>query len=160
MKVALGDLEWGGFFYVLSGFCDFLDGQVARRGGKVSEQGGILDSFLDRISDAFVLGGTLFFYRMDPLPFLLALSALIVSFLIPYLRAKGEAVGIPMAIGVLQRQERVLILSVAFLLSPLLKEYGLDHPSFPYPLLLISLGIQILLGISTILARIGRIIKK
>lgn len=157
--VALGEWEWGGFFYVLAGFCDYLDGKVARSTGRVSPQGAILDSLLDRVSDAAVLSGVLFYYRREPLPTLLTLLALWISFLIPYLRAKGEAVGIPMAIGILHRQERVVILAVALLLSPLISQLFGDPTGFPYPLMGFALLLFLLLGGFTLIQRTRKILR-
>jgi phosphatidylglycerophosphate synthase len=56
---------WGGdvgflmvatFLLLVSGFCDALDGVVARVFGEVSVFGGFLDSLLDRYADAVVFG--------------------------------------------------------------------------------------------------------
>ena len=41
--------------FLLSGFCDALDGIVARLHGEVTAFGGFLDSLLDRYADAFIL---------------------------------------------------------------------------------------------------------
>lgn len=45
------------FFLLLSGFCDALDGVVARLYEEITVFGGFLDSLLDRYADAMVLGG-------------------------------------------------------------------------------------------------------
>lgn len=156
---ALGAWEWGGFFYVLSGFGDYLDGRVARATGRVSAKGALLDSFLDRLSDALVLSGILFFYRHNLPGFILALLALWVSFLIPYLRARGEAAGIPMAVGILQRPERVALLSAAFLLSPAVEEYLFAIPAFPYAPMGMTLLLLVLLGSLTIGVRFLRVMR-
>jgi hypothetical protein len=46
----------------LSGSCDILDGELARRSGIRSRFGAFLDSTLDRLSDGIVLAGIAGFY--------------------------------------------------------------------------------------------------
>ena len=51
------------FFLLSSGFCDILDGSLARAQKKTSNQGAVLDIFFDRIVEgAMILG----FYFYDP----------------------------------------------------------------------------------------------
>jgi archaetidylinositol phosphate synthase len=102
---------------LLSGFCDTLDGVLARTYRQASIFGGFLDSLLDRYADAFVYVGIIFsglcnvWWGMAAL-----LAALIGSLLVSYSRARAEAVQIKMeSIGIAERPERVIILTVASL---------------------------------------------
>ena len=102
---------------LLSGFCDTLDGVLARTYQQASAFGGFLDSLLDRYADAFVYVGIIFsglcnvWWGMAAL-----LAALIGSLLVSYSRARAEAVQIKMeSIGIAERPERVIILTVASL---------------------------------------------
>ncbi len=52
----------GGLVVLLAGAFDLLDGPVARATGKTSRFGGLLDSALDRLSEAAVLAGILAYY--------------------------------------------------------------------------------------------------
>ena len=92
-----------------SGFCDTLDGVLARIFQQQSVFGGFLDSLLDRYADAAVYMGIIIGGLCDPL---WGLTALVGSFLVSYSRARAEAAGIKMeAVGLAERAERLIILS-------------------------------------------------
>jgi len=95
---------------LLSGFCDAIDGVIARRYGEATAFGGFLDSLLDRYSDAFVIAGII----MGGLCELFwGFLALIGSLLVSYSRARAEAAGVKMeTVGVAERAERILIISI------------------------------------------------
>jgi archaetidylinositol phosphate synthase len=94
-----------------SGFCDALDGVVARVYQQTSVFGGFLDSLLDRYADAAVYGGIIIGGLCDPV---WGLAALVGSMMVSYSRARAEAAKIKMeSIGLAERAERMLILSVA-----------------------------------------------
>ena len=98
-----------------SGFCDTLDGAIARNYQQATPFGGFLDSLLDRYSDAIVIAGVIVGELCDPI---LGLAALIGSLLVSYSRARAEAAGIKMeSIGIAERPERVLILAAATLIG-------------------------------------------
>jgi archaetidylinositol phosphate synthase len=94
-----------------SGFCDALDGIIARIHQKTSIFGEFLDSLLDRYADAAVYGGIIIGGLCNPI---WGLAALVGSMLVSYSRAKAEKAEIPMeSVGLAERAERILILSVA-----------------------------------------------
>jgi archaetidylinositol phosphate synthase len=94
-----------------SGFCDALDGIIARTYQQTSAFGGFLDSLLDRYADAAIYAGVIIGGLCDPL---WGLAALAGSLLVSYSRAKGEAADIKMeSVGIAERAERMLILAVA-----------------------------------------------
>jgi CDP-diacylglycerol---glycerol-3-phosphate 3-phosphatidyltransferase len=99
-----------------SGLCDLLDGAVARaRGGPGTPFGAALDSTLDRYGEGLVLGAILarLAAHGEPTWLLgLALLASIGSFLVSYVRARSEGLGVPCEVGVLERPERVVLLLV------------------------------------------------
>jgi phosphatidylglycerophosphate synthase len=71
---------------------DVLDGHMARRHDITSKRGELLDSVLDRVSDAAVFAGfTLYFQNKDQSVWaVLSLAALCGSFCVSYIRAKAE----------------------------------------------------------------------
>lgn len=87
-----------------SGFFDVFDGAVARKTGKESKFGGVLDSTLDRYSDAIlfvgmVLGGYI--------PEWLGLLAMVSSIMVSYIRSRAEVEGVNMkGVGFMERAER------------------------------------------------------
>jgi archaetidylinositol phosphate synthase len=98
-----------------SGFCDTLDGVIARIYQQQSVFGGFLDSLLDRYADAAVYAGVIIGGLCDPL---WGLAALVGSMLVSYSRARAEAAGIKMeSVGVAERAERMIILAAASLVS-------------------------------------------
>jgi archaetidylinositol phosphate synthase len=102
-------------FLLLSGFCDALDGIIARSYGETTVFGGFLDSLLDRYADAAVLTGIIFGGLADPS---WGLIAIVGTLLVSYTRARAEAAGLRMeSIGIAERAERILILLVASLVA-------------------------------------------
>jgi archaetidylinositol phosphate synthase len=96
---------------LLSGFCDALDGILARLYHETTPFGGFLDSLLDRYADATVYAGIIISGLCDAL---WGLTALIGSLLVSYTRARAEATGIKMeSIGLAERAERIIILATA-----------------------------------------------
>ena len=94
-----------------SGFCDALDGVIARLYQQTSLFGGFLDSLLDRYADAAVYAGVIIGGLCDPI---WGLAALVGSMMVSYSRARAEAAEIQMeSVGLAERAERMLILSVA-----------------------------------------------
>ena len=117
--VALEHPFAAGFVVLFAGLFDMLDGALARRTNHVTKFGGVLDSTLDRISEAAVLIGIAVFYanRQSTWGVALAGITMISSQLVSYIRAKAEALNINCEIGIFTRPERVVILSIGLLLS-------------------------------------------
>lgn len=119
---AAGHIQLAGWVLGLTAVFDVVDGEVARRSGRSTAFGAFYDSTLDRVSDGAVLGGlTIFFarngvhhsipdYMSTPMVAVLLLG-IIGSFLTSYTRARAEGLGIDAKVGILQRPERVVLLS-------------------------------------------------
>ena len=106
----------GAFAFIIGSVMDTLDGRYSRMSGKGTQFGAFLDSTLDRLSDGFVLGGLAVFYATSRLhtsvPMLIVcLFGLVGAFLTSYTRARAEALGLDAKVGMLQRPERVVLLS-------------------------------------------------
>jgi archaetidylinositol phosphate synthase len=98
-----------------SGFCDAIDGALARLYGEATTFGGFLDSLLDRYADAIIFCGIILGGLCDPF---WGLAALIGSLLVSYARARAEAAGVKMeTVGIAERAERLIILAIASFLS-------------------------------------------
>jgi CDP-diacylglycerol--glycerol-3-phosphate 3-phosphatidyltransferase len=108
-----------GWVVLFAGLFDLLDGALARRTNKVTKFGGVLDSTLDRISEAAVLIGIVVFYANRHSTWGVAVTGitLIASQLPSYIRAKAELLNIVGEIGLFTRPERVVILALGLLLS-------------------------------------------
>jgi len=100
---------------LFSGFCDALDGIIARLYQQITPFGGFLDSLLDRYADAIIYAGIIIGGLCDPLWGLIALTG---SLLVSYSRARAEAAGIKMeSVGLAERAERMIILAIASILA-------------------------------------------
>ncbi|HVK68020.1 MAG TPA: GtrA family protein [Polyangium sp.] len=131
VAIAAGRFALGGWLYVSAGALDYLDGRVARATGQASPSGAALDSVLDRYCESAVLVGLAWYYRESwvLLPCLLALTG---SLFVPYVRARGEALGATMKdVGFMQRAERILVLGLSVALSPILE--AVISPEDPRP---------------------------
>jgi CDP-diacylglycerol--glycerol-3-phosphate 3-phosphatidyltransferase len=110
----LDHAQLGAAWLLLSGLLDMLDGQVARRGGMVSTFGALFDSSLDRVGEAALFGGIAVYFVTAPnqvmrvLGVVFALGALSGAFLVSYVRARAEGLGIECRVGIVQRPERIL----------------------------------------------------
>ena len=113
---ATGHIRTAGWWLGLTAFFDVLDGTVARRTGRSSTFGAFYDSALDRVADGAVLGGLIIFYGTSArygsaVMQVVTLLGLVGAYMTSYTRARAEALGIDAKVGVLQRPERVTLLS-------------------------------------------------
>jgi CDP-diacylglycerol--glycerol-3-phosphate 3-phosphatidyltransferase len=114
----LGYTRIAGVVMLLGGL---LDGAVARESNRMSAFGAFLDSTLDRLSEATIFVGIIYFYAAAAHPYesLLAGVAMTFSLLTSYARARAEGLNIECQVGLLERAGRVVILS-AFSMAGLL----------------------------------------
>ncbi len=108
-----------GFIVLIAGFFDILDGALARRTNQTTRFGAVLDSTLDRLSEAVLLLGILVLYAEEQsiTGILLVGFALIGSLLVSYVRARAEALGLECQVGLFTRAERVIVLALGLLLN-------------------------------------------
>jgi len=101
----------GTLFIVFFALSDLLDGAMARISETgASRWGGFLDSTIDRITDsAILLGLTIALIETNDSLVPVALGALIMGTLVPYIRAKAESLGIECSGGIAERTERLII---------------------------------------------------
>lgn len=94
---------------------DLFDGTIARLSGSNGTRfGALLDSTLDRISDAVVIIALIFWSEENERDWLVPLIAsLLLGFLISYIKARAEGLGIPCEVGVAERAERLIVLLTA-----------------------------------------------
>ena len=108
---------YAGILLLLSGLFDATDGAMARLYSEESSFGAFLDSVLDRVSEIVVYWGLIYSRLVD---WSLGLAALSASLMVSYARARGEQLGAEMkGVGIAERPERLLILTVAAFLDQL-----------------------------------------
>lgn len=117
--VALGNFLAGGLLVLFSGLFDLLDGALARYTGKVTKFGALFDSAVDRVTEGALFLALAWFYlpRDSNAEVLLAFIAMVGSFLISYIRARAEGLGIECKVGIFTRAERVAIIVLGLLLN-------------------------------------------
>jgi len=111
----LSYVGWGGALILFAGLFDMLDGQVARLGNMTSKFGALYDSVLDRYSELIMFLG-ICYYLISHHYFLSSLFgfiALIGSMMVSYTRARAEGLGIECKTGLMQRPERIIIISIS-----------------------------------------------
>jgi archaetidylinositol phosphate synthase len=100
----------GGVLILLSGFCDIVDGSVARITNQTTRKGAFLDSSFDKIGEIVIFAGIAYGKLADPL---LCLVALGMSLLVSYTRARAESLGAKLrGVGIGERAERMLIIAI------------------------------------------------
>jgi CDP-diacylglycerol--glycerol-3-phosphate 3-phosphatidyltransferase len=127
--------------FVAGGF-DLMDGALAKVKNQASPFGAFLDSFVDRYSEAAILGGLLiFFVRQAPFAgcadcadtgraalhyfwngdagvnIVLIFFTMVGSTMISYARARAGALKVDCEVGLLPRTERVVLIALALLFS-------------------------------------------
>ncbi len=100
---------------------DFIDGAMARAMGRATRFGALLDSSLDRYSEAVLLFGLLWFYAMEQATtqVILIFATAIGSLLVSYVRARAEGLGLDAEVGIMRRTPRIMTLSLGLILSPI-----------------------------------------
>jgi phosphatidylinositol phosphate synthase len=90
---------------------DTLDGQIAKASGGGTRLGAFLDSTVDRVADGALFVGAAASAASfgQPLLFWSSLVALVASFLVPYVRAKAESLGVGASVGPAPREARIVI---------------------------------------------------
>jgi archaetidylinositol phosphate synthase len=143
------------FFMMASGFCDAMDGIVARTFQQTSKFGGFFDSVLDRFADATSYAGIIIAGLCNPAfgaywGIIVTLAALIASMLVSYTRSRAEAIGVKMeSVGIAERAERMLILAAVSII-------GFWYlPALGYGVALIAV-----LSIVTVLQRVWHVYKE
>lgn len=155
VATAAGRFALGGWLFVMAGALDFIDGRVARSTGRSSQSGAALDSVLDRYVESALIAGLCWYYRHGwvLVPCLLALTG---SLLVPYVRARGESLGVSMKeFGFMQRPERVLLLGAGTALSPILEV--IVAPGDPHPPHRLAIATLVVLAVTSHVTALQRL---
>ncbi len=141
--------QWwlGIIFLMLVGLSDTLDGEVARKTGKINRHGAFLDSVTDRFSEFFIFLGFFLYYYHNLLLASLVFVTLISSIMVSYIRARAEGIGQECKVGIFERPVRFFTMLFGLII--------LGRGYFHYALLVILAG-----NIVTICQRIIYVLKK
>ena len=110
----------GAAVFVVGSVLDILDGALARAGGKSTPFGAFLDSTTDRVGEGAMLAaiGLVFARHGNEVAVTFTVIAVAGSFLVPYVRAKAEALGLTASVGLGSRAERVVVITAGLVLAP------------------------------------------
>lgn len=150
-----GEFFWGTITITLFVFSDLVDGNMARQAGTSSRWGAFLDSTLDRVADAAIFGGLALWYAgsgNDNVLCAVAIFCLASGQVVSYTKARGESIGLPVAVnGLIERAERLVISLVAAGLAGL-QTFGV--PSWIGVLLPIALWVVAAGSLVTLIQRV------
>ena len=154
--IALGRLKLAGALILIGGTFDLMDGAVARVSKVNSPFGALLDSVVDRYSEGAIFLGLAIYFSIEGGPKMitgLALTCLGLTsaFLVSYVRARAEGLQVECKVGLMQRPERIILLSLGVLFRDLLINVNL---------LLVALWVLVILSHITVLQRVAFALKK
>lgn len=116
VAAALGHLAIAVWLYVFSGILDILDGRLARIGNMQTKSGAMFDSVSDRWGELAIFTGYAWYLRETP--WLLAvMGALAGSMMVSYTRARAEGLGLDLRGGLMQRAERIVLVTGGTLIA-------------------------------------------
>ena len=114
----MGYIRLAGLLILLGGFCDTVDGLLARTTHKTTQFGALLDSAVDRYSEFIMfLGFAAYFILIEDYGTLAGIFlALCGSFMVSYTRARSESLGFETKVGIMQRPERIILIGLGALI--------------------------------------------
>jgi CDP-diacylglycerol--glycerol-3-phosphate 3-phosphatidyltransferase len=110
----------GAAVFVVGSVLDILDGALARAGGTSTPFGAFLDSTTDRVGEGAILAaiGLVFAREGNDVAVLFTIVAVAGAFLVPYVRARAEALGLRGDVGLGSRAERVVVIAAGLVFAP------------------------------------------
>ena len=112
--IATGRLILAGILILVGSSFDMMDGAVARAETNSNSSGALLDSVIDRYSEAVIFFGAFlyFYFHSNLLGVIFVFASAIGSILVSYIRARAEGLQIECKVGFMQRPERIVLLAV------------------------------------------------
>ena len=106
--------------FVVGSLLDILDGALARAGGKSTPFGAFIDSTTDRVGEGAMLAAIalVFAHHGRDWSVVVAVAAVVGSFLVSYTRARAEAIGLRGDVGLGSRAERVVLITAGLVFAP------------------------------------------
>lgn len=152
--IALGHLKLAGILILIGGSFDMMDGAVARASNKTNQFGALLDSVVDRYSEGAIFLGLAIYFSLERMIDGLTLTCLglISAFLVSYVRARAEGLQVDCKVGLMQRPERVILLSVGVIFRNL--------SVVNISILILALWILVILSHITVLQRVTWVLRK
>ncbi len=120
--LSTGHFLLGGLLILVAGAFDLLDGALARVTGRSTTFGALLDSSIDRYSEAVLLFGLLVYFarRQETTEMILIFATIVGSMLISYVRARAEGLGLDAEVGLMRRTVRICTLALGLIINQVL----------------------------------------
>lgn len=136
-------LTTGGLLILAAGSFDLLDGSAARQSSRKRPSGALLDSVIDRYSEAAIfLGLSIHFYVNHNLIGVgMTFAAMAGSFFVSYVRARAEGLDLECKVGLMQRMERLVLLSAGLILQGTLSYFGVLSNEIPITVVISLLAV-------------------
>lgn len=119
--IPLDHLVWAALLSAFFAAFDMVDGTMARLGGGGTAFGATLDASCDRITDGALFGAiALWFIYVDGAPAVTVaatLAVLVLAQVTSYIKARGEAGGLRIVGGLIERPERLIAACVGLVLE-------------------------------------------
>lgn len=135
---------------------DMIDGAVARARTSTNSSGALLDSVIDRYSEAVIfLGALIYFHHLQNFfGVVLVFAAVIGSILVSYVRARAEGLQIECKVGLMQRPERIILLALGVLIQGVIPaQYTFLHSKG-----MILFGVFVILAVTAHITAIHRLV--
>ena len=116
VAIGLGQLGIGVWLFAVAGILDIVDGRIARMQNKTTSSGALFDSVSDRWGELFIFTGYAWYLR-DSVWLLAVMGAIGSSMMVSYTRARAEGLKIQLTGGMMQRAERVFLVTSGTLLA-------------------------------------------
>lgn len=123
----VGDrLVAAGLVLALSAVLDTIDGAVAKARGMTTKFGALLDSTTDRLADALVFLPVAWLYLTseahegEQWVGVLAMTAMVFSYCVSYVKARAEGLGFECNVGLIERAERLILMIIGLVFTAIL----------------------------------------
>ncbi len=122
VAIGAGHLRIGLCLVILAALPDLFDGALAKASDTSSQRGAFFDSVIDRVTDALLFGGLVWYFADGDSPrhAVLPFGVMALSSVISYQRAKAESLGLDAKGGLMERAERIIALCLGLLFDVLL----------------------------------------
>jgi phosphatidylglycerophosphate synthase len=154
VAIATGHFALASALLIGGATLDIIDGHLARAKNLASPAGAFLDSTVDRICDGLIFSGCAVYYAGTPMMYV-ALAVLVMSFTVSYTRARGEALGLSGAEGLMQRADRIVVLGLGLAFGPFFAHRA--EGFVPHPFYAVTAGALCLLALFNTVTAIARI---
>ncbi len=134
-------IAWAGILILTGGAMDMVDGRLARLSNQANNFGALFDSVLDRYSELIMFFGFCYYFVTQDylLTSFFCFFAMIGSIMVSYTRARAEGLGVTASVGLMQRPERIILVSVSSILCGIVSsllgdDYVIEVSWLPQPL--------------------------